>query len=300
MAGEADQNPPVTTELADGGNKSNSGMESDAPSTSSFATMAVINMADNQIPEISDYYKKSNVTEANRQAYHDFDWLAGNMISSIPEVDVPTTHGSTVVCFESHLVVGLGLPPSKFLVAIMYFLGCEPVHFNPNAIATLSCSTMLCECWLGIALDTSLFYYFYSLARYNKVVYSGIVLSLRRHRIHEYIDATFKSSWWGSQSKWFLVDMHVEPQWANKQLYSPLVDKKQGEPKMTSRLATLVKRVAELHAAGLQARHCVEEFTLRWIRPLGRQEKLAYDCPWLADPCCEPTVGKIFNLHFYY
>jgi hypothetical protein len=69
----------------------------------------------------------------------------GNLISSILEVDIPTTHGSTVVCFESHLVAGLGLSSSKFLVAIMNFLGCELVHFNPNAITALSCFTMLCE-----------------------------------------------------------------------------------------------------------------------------------------------------------
>jgi hypothetical protein len=61
------------------------------------------------------------------------------MISSVPEVGVPTTHDSTLVCFESHLVVGLGLSPIKFLVAIMNFLGCELVHFNLNAITVLSC-----------------------------------------------------------------------------------------------------------------------------------------------------------------
>jgi hypothetical protein len=47
MAGEADQNPPVITELAGGGNKSDSRMESDAPATSSSATLAAIKMADN-------------------------------------------------------------------------------------------------------------------------------------------------------------------------------------------------------------------------------------------------------------
>jgi hypothetical protein len=187
-------------------------MESDALATSSSTTLAAIKMTDNQIPEISDYCKKSNVPEANRQAYHDLNWLTGNLISSIPEVDIPTTHGSTVVCFESHLVAGLGLPPSKILVAIMNFLVCELVHFNPNVIVALSCFAMLCECWLGIAPDTSLFWYFYSSARYNKVVYSEIGLSLCHRRIYEYIDATIKSSWRGSQSKWFLVDMHVEPQ----------------------------------------------------------------------------------------
>jgi hypothetical protein len=75
----------------------------------------------------------------------------------IPEVDAPTTHGSTVMCFESHLIAGLGLPHSKLLVAILNYLGCELVHFNPNAITALSYFSLLCECWLGIAPDTSLF-----------------------------------------------------------------------------------------------------------------------------------------------
>jgi hypothetical protein len=64
-------------------------------------------------------------------------------------------------------------------------------------------------------------------------------------------------------------------------------------------LAALVKRVAELREAGLKACHCAEEFTLRWIRPLGHQEKLAYKCPWLAHPSREPAAGKVFTLTFY-
>jgi hypothetical protein len=135
MAGEADKNPPITTEPIIDGNKSVSGMESDAPATSSSMTLAAIKMADNQIPEIVDYWKKSNVFKANRQTYHDLSWLTDNLISSIPMLDIPITHGSTLVCFESHLAAGLGLPPSKFLVAIMNFIGCELVHFNPNAIS---------------------------------------------------------------------------------------------------------------------------------------------------------------------
>jgi hypothetical protein len=162
MARDADQNPPIAAEPATSGNKNDSRTESDNPTTSSSSTLATIKMEDNQIPEIADYWKKSNVSEANRQTYHDLGWLTGNLISFIPEVDVPTTHGSTVVCFESHLATGLGLSPSKFLVTIMNFLGCEPMHFNLNNIAALSCFTMLCECWLGITPDTSLFWYFYS------------------------------------------------------------------------------------------------------------------------------------------
>jgi hypothetical protein len=71
-------------------------------------------------------------------------------MSRIHEVDFTTTHSYNAVCFESHLITGLDLPPSKFLVAIMNFLGCELVHFNLNAIAALSYFSMLCECLLEI------------------------------------------------------------------------------------------------------------------------------------------------------
>jgi hypothetical protein len=101
-------------------------------------------------------------------------WLPSNVISSIPKVDIATVEGSTIVCFEPHLVVGLGLPPNKFLVTIMGYLNCELFHLNPNAISALSYFLMLCECWLGIALDTSLFWYYYSPARYSKVICGGI------------------------------------------------------------------------------------------------------------------------------
>jgi hypothetical protein len=95
------------------------------------------------------------------------------------------------------------------------------------------------------------------------VVYSGIGLSLHHHRSQQYIDATFKSSFKDSQKKWFLVDMHVEPQWVNKLLFPPFVKDKWGRPLMTPRLAALVKRVAKLREAGLKACHYDKEFTLR-------------------------------------
>jgi hypothetical protein len=104
-----------------------------------------------------NYWKKWMVTEADRHAYHSFGWLNGGQESTVLTVEYPTVDGTTVVCFESHLVAGLGLPPSKFLVAVMNHLECEQVHFNSNTIAALSYFTMLCECSLGIVSDTRLF-----------------------------------------------------------------------------------------------------------------------------------------------
>jgi hypothetical protein len=162
MASEADWALAAADTPAIDEGRNDSGAKSNAPLTSSSVTLAVIKMADNKVLDQSNYWKKSTITEEDHQAYHDFSWLIGNLMSIVPEVDFPTTHGSTVICFESHLIAGLRLPPSKFLVAIMNFLGCELAHFNLNVIAALSCFSMLCEYWLEIPPDTSLLWYFYS------------------------------------------------------------------------------------------------------------------------------------------
>jgi hypothetical protein len=119
-------------------------------------------MAKGEIPELSDFFKKTSVTDDEHQAYHERGWLTANVICSIPKVDIPTVEGSTIVCFESHLVAGLRLSPSKFLETIMGYLNSELFHFNPNAISALSTFVMLYECLLGITPDISLFWYYYS------------------------------------------------------------------------------------------------------------------------------------------
>jgi hypothetical protein len=134
-----------------------SGAESTAMATSSSSTHGATKMAEGEILELTDFFKKMTMTENDRRAYHDLKWLTDNLVSFIHEVDVPTVEGSTILCFESQLAAVVGLPPSKFLSNIMNYLECSLVHLNTNDVSALSCFVMLCECWLGIPLDTSLF-----------------------------------------------------------------------------------------------------------------------------------------------
>jgi hypothetical protein len=150
-----------------------------------------------------------------------------------------------------------------FLVTIMGYLNCELFHFNPNVISALSIFIMLCECWLGIMSDTSLFWYYYSPARYCKVIYGRIRLSLRHHHRDEYILTSFKSCWKGSQGRWILVDMYKPMSWGNRIMFPPIIKDKQNEPPMNDRLTALVKQSAELLEVGLKACHYVEEFHVR-------------------------------------
>jgi hypothetical protein len=227
--------------------ENDSGVESVTATASSLTHGAAL-MAKGEIPELSDFFKKTSITDGDHQAYHERGWLTGNVISSVPEVDIPTVEGSTVICFESLLITGPGLPPSKFLVIIMGYLNCELFHFNPNAISALSTFVMLHECWLGITSDTSLLCYYYSPARYSKVVYGGIGLSLHRHHRDEYISASFKSCWKGSQERWILVHMDKPAPWGIMLLFPLIIKDKRNEPPMND--------------AGLKACHYIEEIHL--------------------------------------
>jgi hypothetical protein len=144
--------PPARVE--DSGH--DSGAKSTAMATSS-PTHGATRMVAGEIPKLTDFFKKTTVIEDDRRAYHDRGWLSGNLVSSIPEVDVPIVEGSTIICFKSQLAAGIRLPPSKFLFSIMNYLGCSLVHLNSNAVSALSSFVMMCECWLGIPSDTSLF-----------------------------------------------------------------------------------------------------------------------------------------------
>jgi hypothetical protein len=126
MAEETVNNaPPVNPSVDNDDDAENdSGSESVVRVTSSL-TCGTALMAGGEIPEMSDCFKKMMVTDSERQGYHDLGRLTSNLLSSIPEVDVPTINGSIVLCFKPHLIAGLGLPPSKFLVSIMNFLGCS-------------------------------------------------------------------------------------------------------------------------------------------------------------------------------
>jgi hypothetical protein len=81
----------------------------------------------------------------------------------------------------------------------------------------------------------------------------------------------------------------------NKHLLLLHVDDRRKEPEMKPHLKALVKRVTEVYQVRLKACHCIEEFTLWWIRPLGRREKLAFECPRLGDPNCDPSASKILS-----
>jgi hypothetical protein len=99
MAVETAHNLFITDKPVGNDTQSDSGAESATLATSSSPTLAATKMADRKIPQMSDFFKKTIVTEEERLSYHIFGWLTGNLISMIPEVDVSIVHDSTIICF---------------------------------------------------------------------------------------------------------------------------------------------------------------------------------------------------------
>jgi hypothetical protein len=131
MASEANQTLLATGDAAAFDSKVASGVESDVAPTSSSSNAAMRAIAKKIIPTLHDYWKKLTVTKADRAAYHTADWLPGEVVSSIFDLEFPTVDNTSIVCFESHLIARLSLPPRKFLVLILNFLRCDLIHLHP-------------------------------------------------------------------------------------------------------------------------------------------------------------------------
>jgi hypothetical protein len=61
-----------------------SGAEIAAMVTSSSLTRGATRMAEGEIPELTDFFKRTTVTENDRRAYHNRGWLTDNLVSFIP------------------------------------------------------------------------------------------------------------------------------------------------------------------------------------------------------------------------
>jgi hypothetical protein len=73
MAAKTAHDLPITNAPIDDDALSDSGAESIAPTTSSSPTLAATKMVDRKVPEMSDFFKKTIVTEEECLDNHNFD-----------------------------------------------------------------------------------------------------------------------------------------------------------------------------------------------------------------------------------
>jgi hypothetical protein len=70
MVVETAHDLPITDKPVGDDAQSDSRAESAAPATSSLPTLAVTETVDRKVPEMSDFFKKTTVTEEEHRAYH--------------------------------------------------------------------------------------------------------------------------------------------------------------------------------------------------------------------------------------
>jgi hypothetical protein len=92
---------------------------------SSSPSRGAIRMAKWEIPELTDLFKKTIMTEDDRRAYHDRGWLTGNLVSFIPEVDVPTIGASEGSPFLLIWVLFSTVAVSSAVLLISSFCGVD-------------------------------------------------------------------------------------------------------------------------------------------------------------------------------
>ncbi|KAE8819961.1 hypothetical protein D1007_02140 [Hordeum vulgare] len=70
---------------------------------------------------------------------------------------VPEPRANERIVFDTHFVVGFGLPASRFLRQFLEFYGLLMHHLEPNSVLYHACFTTLCEAYLSFWPFPSLF-----------------------------------------------------------------------------------------------------------------------------------------------
>jgi hypothetical protein len=99
--------------------------------------------------------------------------------------DIPTPNTNEIVVFASFFQHGFGLLVYDFLCSLLDHYQIELVHLNPNSILQIAVFVHLCEAYLGIPPNFSLFknYFFlkYQSRVANQKVIGGVGLQPRPH-----------------------------------------------------------------------------------------------------------------------
>jgi hypothetical protein len=99
--------------------------------------------------------------------------------------DIPIPNTKEIMVFSSFFQRGFGLPASDFMCGLLDHYKIELVHINPNSILQITVFVHLCEAFLGIPPNFSLFknYFFlkYQPSAANRKVIRGVGLQTSPH-----------------------------------------------------------------------------------------------------------------------
>jgi hypothetical protein len=188
------------------------------------------------------------------------EWMAP------PSGAAPSPPPGYVVSFVSFHERGFGVPPSRFMRAILHVYGEELHNLSPNSISQAAIFAAVCEGYLGIDPHWDLWTHLVSVELFASptgerrvrmaVRAGGCVLQLRQGRAPQYIPAILASSNKGWQRRWFYLrnDDRRLPLFSQRVVTAAADNWRYGTPRDRQKnLQPLLKALEELQKGGLTA-----------------------------------------------
>jgi hypothetical protein len=129
---------------------------------------------------------------------------------SAKDEDIPTLNTTEIVVLTSFFQCGFGLPAYEFLHGLLHHYKIELVHLNPNSILQTVVFVHLCETYLTIHPNFSLFKYYFFLKYQPSAAKRQIIggVSIQSHQHRNFLNLPLKSSLKGWHKQWFYCENH--------------------------------------------------------------------------------------------
>jgi hypothetical protein len=214
--------------------------------------------------------------------------LAGRIrVGAVPLGDLAI---GEFMLFVSYISCGLALLISPFFLLLLEEFRLQLQHLTPHSILQAAIFVHLCEMFIGVALCTSLFLYFFVLVKSGKARdhLGAYHFQTRPDSAVAYISTFGGARWENWRGDWVIASAE-----ANDRLVlpsnGPALDHKhwRTKPSLSPELLPVLDRIKTLATGGLTSMHVVGDFLKRRVMPLQRRPRLCY---WFTS---SNNIGRI-------
>jgi hypothetical protein len=210
---------------------------------------------------------------------------------------VPEPGADEVVIFKSFLLAGLVPPFSEFFLTVLLYYNVHLCHLVPNSVLMLATFVYLCEQFIGITPNLTLFRSLYTL-RVQHTPHAVGSCCFRLRDTGAYIQMPIKDKWEAWSREWMYIQAEVKSDLLTWPEREAVPQDSWSEPvEETPELRVVTARLRELKAAGLTGAMVITDFVSRRISPLRERGRLA--CYYTGPEDCTRTFvgGKPKTAH---
>nr|CAB3486571.1 unnamed protein product [Digitaria exilis] len=192
-----------------------------------------------------------------------------------------------VILSLNHIMCGLRMDASDFMVSVLAHYGIEWSHLTPNSITALSIFAHLCEAYLGVPPTVEVFAHFYRLYRNKKGetdTLGGVYFRLRDKMKRNYPVYYLRASQFVWTCLWFYAKLPQSCRLAFKGNALKESNNWKEELLLSSEQDKQVRQIGELSTQGLTGVDIVHDYLKHRISPLRRRAHLACNYTGPTDP----------------